>query len=93
MKFWKTGIRNPFLVIKFSKRDKTKYCFFRKGHGHTINECIRQKDAIEGLIKRGLLSDLYKGRKKRYEKLSMRKSISKTVYIAANGEWTIIKDK
>jgi hypothetical protein len=33
--------------------DKTKYCRFHKCHGHTIDDCIHLKDAIELLIQRG----------------------------------------
>lgn len=35
--------------------DKTKYCRFHKCHGHTTDDCIHLKDAIELLIQRGRL--------------------------------------
>jgi len=33
--------------------DKTKYCRFHKCHGHTTDDSIHLKDAIELLIQRG----------------------------------------
>ena len=40
--------------------DKTKYCRFHKCHGHTTNDCIHLKDAIELLIQRGRLKQFVK---------------------------------
>jgi len=40
--------------------DKTKYCRFHKCHGHTIDDCIHIKDAIELLIQQGQLKQFVK---------------------------------
>jgi hypothetical protein len=42
--------------------DKTKYCRFHKCHGHTTDECVHLKDAIELLTQRGQLKQFVKNR-------------------------------
>jgi hypothetical protein len=50
------GIKPPKAPSQERKGiDKTKYCRFHKCHGHTTNDCIHLKDAIELLIQRGRL--------------------------------------
>ena len=38
------------------KRNQRKYCRFHKDHGHDTDECIKLKDEIEALIRRGRLA-------------------------------------
>ena len=40
--------------------NKTKYCRFHKCHGHTTDDCIHLKDAIELLIQRGRFKQFVK---------------------------------
>ena len=37
------------------KRDTTKYCEFRKDHGHHTDDCIQSRKEIENLIRQGNL--------------------------------------
>jgi hypothetical protein len=50
------GIKPPKAPSQERKGvNKTKYCQFHKCHGHTTDDCIHLKDAIELLIQRGQL--------------------------------------
>ena len=46
------------------KRDKSKFCYFHKDHGHRTQDCISLRDHIEALIRKGHLQD-YVARKNR----------------------------
>ena len=37
--------------------DKTRYCYFHKDYGHTIEDCQKLKDEIEYHIRRGQLKE------------------------------------
>lgn len=39
-----------------SGRDKSKFCRFHVGYGHTTDECPNLKDEIEKLVKKGGLN-------------------------------------
>jgi hypothetical protein len=55
------GIKPPKAPSQERKGiDKTKYCRFHKCHGHTTDDCIHLKDAIELLIQRGRLKQYVK---------------------------------
>ncbi|XP_077215908.1 uncharacterized protein LOC143850556 [Tasmannia lanceolata] len=41
------------MISKGNKRDKSKYCRFRRDHGHDTDECWQLKEEIELLINRG----------------------------------------
>ncbi|XP_077219746.1 uncharacterized protein LOC143853936 [Tasmannia lanceolata] len=43
------------MLTKGNKRDKSKYCWFHKDHGHDTNECKHLKEEIKLLIQRGYL--------------------------------------
>jgi hypothetical protein len=48
------GIKPPKAPSQERKGvDKIKYCRFHKCHGHTTDDCVHLKDAIELLIQRG----------------------------------------
>jgi len=48
------GVKQPKAPSQERKGvDRTKYCRFHKCHGHTTDNCIHLKDAIELLIQRG----------------------------------------
>jgi len=48
------GVKPPKALSHDRKGvDKTKYCRFHKCHGHTTDDCIHLKDAIELPIQRG----------------------------------------
>jgi hypothetical protein len=55
------GIKPPKAPSQERKGiDKTKYCRFHKCHGHTTDDCIHLKDAIELLIQRRRLKQYVK---------------------------------
>ncbi|XP_024023801.1 uncharacterized protein LOC112092279 [Morus notabilis] len=40
-----------------NKRDKSKYCYFHKDHGHDTSSCFQLKGQIEALIQQGQLQE------------------------------------
>jgi len=55
------GVKPPKAPLQERKGvDKTKYCRFHKCHGHTTDDCIHLKDAIELVIQRGGLKQFVK---------------------------------
>lgn len=61
--FQKLGIRPLYPIRKSTRTNKSKYCRFHRGHDHSTIDCIRLKDVIEALTKRGRLSKYVKGGK------------------------------
>ncbi|XP_058765481.1 uncharacterized protein LOC131638974 [Vicia villosa] len=51
--FKKAGICPPRPTAAKPRTDKSKFCRYHKSHGHTTEDCIHLKDAIEGLIREG----------------------------------------
>ena len=51
-----------------NKRNRNKYCCFRRDHTHDTNECFDLKQQIENLIKQGKLRN-FLGRDHKDEKL------------------------
>ncbi|KAL2485520.1 Uncharacterized protein Adt_30276 [Abeliophyllum distichum] len=43
-----------------SKRDKRKYCYFHRDHGHDTESCFQLKEELERLLKRGFLAKCVK---------------------------------
>ena len=51
-----------------NKRNRNKYCCFRRDHGHDTDECFDLKQQIENLIRQGKLRN-FLGRDYKDEKL------------------------
>jgi len=51
--------------------DKTKYCRFQKCHGHTTDDCIHLKDAIELLIQRRRLKQFVKNPESKWKTIEL----------------------
>ncbi|XP_077222109.1 uncharacterized protein LOC143855948 [Tasmannia lanceolata] len=43
------------MISKGNRRDKSKYCWFHRDHGHNTDDCWQLKEEIEQLISRGYL--------------------------------------
>jgi hypothetical protein len=58
--FRRANIKFPKQVPTRPGQDKSKYCVYHKSHGHVTEECIHLRDAIEILIRDGVLDRFVK---------------------------------
>ncbi|KAL2462034.1 Beta-porphyranase [Abeliophyllum distichum] len=52
--------RSQRMAAPSSKRDKRKYCYFYRDHGHDTESCFQLKEELEWLLKRGFLAKSHK---------------------------------
>lgn len=84
IEFQKTEIKNPFLAMESFRTNKSKYLIFHKSLNHTTNDCIQIKDVIEGLIKRGHMSEYTKVRKRYQDDSPKNKFSAKNVDVVSS---------
>lgn len=93
IEFQKTEIKNPFLARESFRTNKSKYLIFHKSHNHTTNDCIQIKDIIEGLIKRGHMSEYTKDSKRDWDDSPKNKFSAKNVDVVSGDKEASCKEK
>lgn len=87
MELTETRTNNLYPVKESAHTSEWKYFYFHKSHDHNTKNCIHLKEVIEGLIKKGQLSQYTKDKKRDWEDSAKRNyPPNKTIEVVARGK-------